>query len=458
MAAAPPSASDAHYTSFPAVRTDELLVVLHEMGVQVSAEEMARPQGAMVHKIYLAFLDTLSGVLPESLERLRAAATSDMEHADMLQDSVEWLIFFREVCVAADRRAMMEAATVHDFCVQDLTRPQPKRFKRHMSALVNFFRFRSDRLAEFDELVADTEDLEVQRLDLEDAIAQGRSHVAELSRARAEEAPEVEQLRAENLARSDELLQLKREQNQLLAQVDALKSDKAGVVQRQTETEYQLQALTDELARLEARIATRPEDMAVAVADMEAKAAAERDALAESERRARELDGRLDVCARLESDVASALAALEQVYAELERATNEARAADAARGALATVESEHGVLEQRREQLERQVGLSAERLSRSRAVLEEKRAAGRARLDALHERLQEVARARRERAERAEALASECAELESRLEALLQAHEAHYARMQLEKESLCRAAASYMEALTRMLSHSILQG
>lgn len=454
MAAAPPGApaADAHYTSFPAVRTDELLAVLHEMGVQVSADDMARPQGPMAHKVFLAFLDTLSGVLPESLERLRDAATAGSEHAEMLQESAEWLVFFREV------RAMMEAATVHDFCMQDLTRPQPRRFKRHMSALVNFFRFRSDRLAEFDELVAETEDLEVRRLDLEDALAQGRAHLGELGAARAAEAPAVERLRAENLARSDELLQLKREQNRLLGEVDALKSDKAGVVQRQTEAEIQLQQLAGELARLEARIATRPEDMVGAVRGMEDDVRAERGALGESERRARELGARLGVCTRLEGEVRDALGALAQAGAELARATDETRAADATRAALAAAADEHGVLAQRREQLARQVSLSAERLARSRGALEERRAAARARLAALHEQLQDVARARRERAARAEACAAECAALEARLEALLQAHEAHYARMQLEKESLCRAADAYMAALMRALPHTTLHG
>ncbi|WFD35400.1 kinetochore-associated Ndc80 complex subunit nuf2 [Malassezia cuniculi] len=427
--AAAPSASDAHYTSFPAVRTDELLAVLHEMGVQVTAEDMARPQGAMAQTVYLAFLDTLSGVLPETLERLRAAAMANMEHADMLQDSVGWLIFFREV------RAMMEAATVHDFCIQDLTRPQPKRFKRHMSALVNFFRFRSDRLAEFDEMVAETEDLEVQKLDLEDEIAQARTHITELRSLRAAEAPEVERLRAENLARSEELLSLKREQNRLLAEVDSLKNSKTALLQRQADTEHTQQQLAAEIAKLEARIATPPEDMAADVAAMEARVAGKRQALAESEQRVRELQGRLDVCTRRTNDIASLLGVIENVRTEMERQASEARALDAARSALASAESENGALAQRCEQLERQLGLGAERLARTKASLEEQRAAGRARLEALHERLQEVARARRERAAKIEACASECAALEARLEAMLQSHEAYYARMQLEKDN-----------------------
>lgn len=61
---------------------------------------------------------------------------------------------------------MMNAAIVPDFNLQDLTRPNPKRFKRQMSALVNFHRFREDRVREFDSLTAEAEELDQRRATL----------------------------------------------------------------------------------------------------------------------------------------------------------------------------------------------------------------------------------------------------------------------------------------------------
>ena len=40
--------TDQNYTSFPAVTTDELLSVLHELNLSVTAEDVAKPQGGMV--------------------------------------------------------------------------------------------------------------------------------------------------------------------------------------------------------------------------------------------------------------------------------------------------------------------------------------------------------------------------------------------------------------------------
>ena len=70
---------------------------------------------------------------------------------------------------------MMAAATIDDFQLSDMTRPNPKRFKKQMSALVNFFRFRSDRIVEFDELMANAEDLEARRSELLDDLDRQKS-------------------------------------------------------------------------------------------------------------------------------------------------------------------------------------------------------------------------------------------------------------------------------------------
>ena len=439
---------DQNYTSFPAVKTEELLSVLHEMNLNVTAEDIARPQSAMVQMVFMAFLDTLAGVLPEMLERRKEDTCGGMEHREIFEDGVGWLVFYREV------RAMMEAATVHDFHLQDLMRPNAKRFKRHMSALVNFFRFRSDRLAEFDELVAETEDLEGRRLELEEGIDEARRRIEEHTYQRQVDEPEVQRLRDENLRHSDWLLDLKREQGRLLSEVDALKAEKADLVQQQTDVQYQLQIVGTDLSKLQARIVSRPEDIRNSLAEMNAQVRSERSSLAESERKGRALAAKMDVLVQLERDVSAATAAAEQVAAEMERVAHERRAVEEAKAAIAAHEYERSELEHRAEQLDRHVRLASERLERARRGLEERRAASRAKMDAIHARLEAIAGVRRERHALVEVRNGECAELERQLESVLQEHDAHVAKMQLEKDSLSRTATAYMDAVSRVLQHT----
>ncbi|WFD33058.1 kinetochore-associated Ndc80 complex subunit nuf2 [Malassezia sp. CBS 17886] len=443
-----PQGADQNYTSFPAVRTEELVAVLHEMGIVVTAEDVSKPQSSMVQKVYVAFLDTLAGTVPEMLERRRAAVCARLEHPEMYEDSAAWLLFFREV------QAMMDAATVQDFHMQDLTRPNAKRFKRHMSALVNFFRFRADRLAEFDELVVETEELENRRLELDEGTEQTRAAIGALVAQRQAEEPEVRRLRAENLAYSDRLLQLKKEQGKLLAEVDALKAEKADAVQKQTDVQYQLQIVGAELSKLQARIVTHPDEIRQHLGEMNAQVQGERASLAESARKAQDLQAKMDVLVQLEADIAAAVAAMEQVAVEMDRATAEARAVEDARTTIASHKHEQTVLQHRSEQLERQVKLATERLARAHQDLDQKRTVHQEKIAALTARLGDVTRARKERHALAELRNSEGTDVERQLESLLQEHDTHFSKMQLEKESLCRTAHAYMDAI----SHSLPAG
>lgn len=89
--------AEQHYTSFPLISTEELLDVLQEMGLTVAAEDIARPQPAMVQRVYMAFLDTLAGVTPEMLEKRGKEGAAHLEHQEMYEDGVAWHLFFREV-------------------------------------------------------------------------------------------------------------------------------------------------------------------------------------------------------------------------------------------------------------------------------------------------------------------------------------------------------------------------
>lgn len=153
-------------------------------------------------------------------------------------------------------------------------------------------------------------------------------------------------------------------------------------------------------------------------------------------------------------DVTAAIASVDQVSTEMERVAGERHAVDEAKRAIASHEYEQSTLQHRAEQLDRQVKLAADRLERGRRQLEEKRAASRASMDDLKRRLEDISRVRKQRHALVEERNTEGVEIERQLETLVQEHDAHYAKMQLEKESLCRAAGAYMDALSRALVHT----
>lgn len=245
---------------------------------------------------------------------------------------------------------------------------------------------------------------------------------------------------------------MKKEQSRLLEDVDTLKVEKTDAIQKQTDLQYQLQIVATELNKLQARIVTRPDDIRRHLDEMQTQVQGERSTLGENERKAQALRSKMDVLVQLDADMSACIASMDQVAADMERTARESRALEEAKASVASQSQEQMTQTHRNEQLDRQVKSVTERLERAREELEMKRGERQAKLEALTTRLSDVSKVRKERHALAELKNQEATQIERQLESLLQEHEAHYARMQLEKDALCRTAAAYMDTLVRSFS------
>ncbi len=120
----------------------------------------------------------------------------------------------------------MICATIMDFGLQDLTRPQKGRFKRQLSALHNFWGHRHDRLGEFEELTERSEALMAEREQLRQEIAAKEEAIAKIHAKEKEEEPEVQEILAHNETLSNTLKRLKEEQEKGLRDLESLTEQK----------------------------------------------------------------------------------------------------------------------------------------------------------------------------------------------------------------------------------------
>jgi hypothetical protein len=69
-----------------------------------------------------------------------------LEYASLHEDSVPTLCFLRSC------QKLMYFCGIGDFTIKDLTQPTSKRLKKHLSAVINFMKFKEERLPLFKEL------------------------------------------------------------------------------------------------------------------------------------------------------------------------------------------------------------------------------------------------------------------------------------------------------------------
>jgi hypothetical protein len=51
---------------------------------------------------------------------------------------------------------MMTVSGINDFSLRDITNPEPKRFRRQISGIINFAKFREEQFAQYSELTTQT--------------------------------------------------------------------------------------------------------------------------------------------------------------------------------------------------------------------------------------------------------------------------------------------------------------
>lgn len=132
-------------TSFPQLTVSEILEQLYEIDLLwVTTEDINKPTYHSAQSIFLKWIETLNHVGRDDIEGQAERLALEQDHGELYKQALFFTLFYQEV------RILMKAAQVHNFTSQDLLKPQPKKFKKHMSALVNFHRFRLDRLEDHD--------------------------------------------------------------------------------------------------------------------------------------------------------------------------------------------------------------------------------------------------------------------------------------------------------------------
>lgn len=141
-------------SSYPQASVDEVLEVLHDTQLDwVTADDINKVNQQSAFRIFAHMLELLSGVNQDWLEKRRQEVLMGSDYPELYEDSLTWVLFYREISI------LMQASQVRDFTSHDVLRPQPKRFRKHMSALVNFYRFRQERLEEFEDFSKEMDDL-----------------------------------------------------------------------------------------------------------------------------------------------------------------------------------------------------------------------------------------------------------------------------------------------------------
>ena len=306
--------NDQNY-SFPMLKGNEILQCMHELGIRLSEEELTTPEKFKpeIRRAFTNLIELCTGITRDEMCQPAFVGLSALNYPELHEDSIPELAFLRACC------KMMSICGIHDFGLGDVTRPNAKRLRRQLSGVINFAKFREERLQVYGELNAQREGVldNLRRIQEERSSLEGQ-HAA-LARQMKQENAKVESVEEECRLIEADIGKLNKQQAALRQETGDLKKTGNELKDKNATLALAIQESYAEEKKFASQIVQSPERVKREMSDATARLEQEKKDALQLERDA----GKMRACAANAANQAKTLgkvvSSLEEVEAELEK-------------------------------------------------------------------------------------------------------------------------------------------
>ena len=203
---------------------------------------------------------------------------------------------------------LLTTSGIADFTLHDVTKPEPKRLRRNLSAVINFVKFHEDRQPGYSALIEKTEGLQQQKAQLEEENERLVTDVGEANRRRLAEEPEEQALRADNSKREVVVRDLFNKQTELHNECQVVKQSLRDVQDQIREAEFQLLEAKEERENLKAQIVPDSRKLKSDISELQASETSEKAQLRSLEVSISQHAKRSEALERAEREIDAAIA------------------------------------------------------------------------------------------------------------------------------------------------------
>jgi kinetochore protein Nuf2 len=378
-----------------------------------------------------------TGITREEMAQPVFSGLSVLNYPELHEESISQLNSFRAVS------KMMEICGIQDFSMKDFMAPSAKRLRRQLSGIINFAKFREERLVLLSDLNSTREVLLERMNKLKDQNETLNNRLALLRETTAEEAKIIAKVETECKEIETQISDLNCQQAEIKEECSNLKSLNNDLKDSLSDYSLQFEENTALKKKLSAQIVNSPERFRKQIIDVgQALQMEQKDAKA-AERKLRDLTAWLTNVDEAQVEVDSALESINELRAEVERqkaviGESEMRKQEINGKRVALEE-----LDQNLHQLSRQSTRSEDKLQTFRRLTANRGADSQKAIEELHKQLIDAENFRMQIRARAERVEGESQRLEREMEAegLLQ---------EQEREDM---VASYQRLEKHVISH-----
>jgi len=298
-------------TAFPILKLTEIVQICRELEIPLTTQELKEPSESIVTPVYDKFLACMVGV-----ERKELGQFSYDEvglPADISEPALSQARFLREVI------KMMQAVGMEDFGLADILCPTGERFRRALSAIINFIKYREDYLEHHNALTQESEQLATRIATLTRNRDAAAADLEALRAAKQKEADTLQNLQTEVANLETRLRELKHQHTVHKDRINELRIESNDLATFVNESKARVRQLEEEIAAAKDRIVPSPDRMQAEMHELTRHVENAKLAVAELTRRQRALQTKEQLVADKEHQLEQRVESIRDCIASLDR-------------------------------------------------------------------------------------------------------------------------------------------
>lgn len=347
---------------FPKLNQQEIIDCLRELGITLTKEVLSHPADhkETVKQLLEMLAILLLGIQTEELSQPNFHGLQAITYHELHEESVPQMNGLRAIL------KLMEICEISDFTLKDIFTPTQSRLNRQLSGIINFAKFREERVHMLYELNQQTNTLVDQLAVITEKNESANSRLLLLREQTKEDLEILHTLEKDSEDFEQQNQALRKEQQQIENYIEQLNQDIIQTENFIAETYQTLEELSSDQKRLSQQVVTSPEKFRKQILEVGQSLQHEQKDCKVAEKRVRELSSWLVNVEEANTEIVMALESIQEVRGEVEKQKGMINDLDAQKQTVESLRTALSELEQNTQQHKRQAMRAEEKLQQLR--------------------------------------------------------------------------------------------
>jgi kinetochore protein Nuf2 len=440
--------------SFPKLKWSEISKCLNELGISISKDELTHPEEHKdsIRRMLEYLAELCTGTSREEWSQPGFAGLNAINYPELHEDSIPHLNSIRAIM------KMMDICAVYDFAARDIVAPTSERLNRQLSGIINFCKFREERLMLLSELNGHRSLLLENLGQLQEKNDALNNRLTLLRNQTREEGEQILTMETDIRDMQAKIHELRRVQELQDRKIEQDSETYTKMAEKVEDSRATLESVLQEQKKLSGQVVTSPEKFRKQIIEVGQTLSHEQNDSKQAEKRIRHFSAWITNMDEAQSEVRLALEGIQDIRSEVEKQKFIITELDATKQTAMTLSASLSEVQQNQQQFARQAARMEDKLVALRSAASRRGEEQQKQTEVLHQQLVEAESFRVQVKSRAERMETEVKRVEKEFEAEAAVMEQDLADIQCAYQKLERKVVRHLQNFQKAMETTAVNG